>query len=38
MTREDFWEWLNAYPGDWDVHSDDFEAIVIGFPIEEDYK
>ena len=35
MTREEFWEWLNTCPSDWDVHSDGFEAIVIGFPIEE---
>lgn len=37
MTREEFWAWLNTHPlGDYDIHEDDYGAIVIGFPVVED--
>ena len=37
MTRQEFWTWLNTHPiGDYDIHEDDYGAIVIGFPIVEE--
>jgi len=49
MTREELWEWLDTCPANfdedgnrvadpaWDVHTDEFETVVIGFSvIEED--
>ena len=37
MTREEFWTWLNTHPlGDYDIHEDDYGAIVIEFPVVEE--
>jgi len=37
ITREEFWTWLDTHPfADYDIHKDDYGAIVIGFPVEED--
>jgi len=36
MTREEFWTWLDTHTlGDYDIHEDNYGAIVIGFPIVE---
>mgnify|MGYP003128289270 CR=1 FL=1 len=48
MTRQEFWQWLDTCPSNWDedgnrvanptwdVHTDDYGAIVIRFPIVEE--
>lgn len=35
MTREEFFEWLDTCPGDWEQISDDCGATVITFTYEE---
>ena len=36
MTREEFWEWLNTYQGNYRIDNDGFGSTVISFFYEEE--
>lgn len=38
MTREEFWEWLNTYQGEYRINDADIGSVVISFWFEEKYE
>jgi len=38
MTREEFWEWLNTYQGEYRIEDDVVGSVVINFWFEEKYE